>query len=450
MPERTQDLHRTIAELTSRVDALARENAELRARLARYETPKNSSNSSIPPSRDEHRAQRTASLRERSGRRPGGQAGHDGNTLRMVETPDAVSQHTPEYCHCCGEDLRGIPQELVGRRQVVDIPEVRARVTEHQVFKRTCPCGHTMHGSYPSGVEAPVGYGPRIEALAGYLHARQYVPFARMQELMNDAFGVGISEGGLHRLINRLAGKVSPIYEQIRERVQGSPVVGSDETGAKVNGKNHWFWAWQTPRLTYIAHSESRGMKAIDASFPGGFPSSTLVSDAWRAQLNTVARHHQCCLSHLQRNLKYLNELYVNNRWGNRFLKLLYESLELKRAMAPSDYIGENPRRDRLLEQFHSMLAKPPSRKQQELYTLFKRVLRDKQRIFTFLFIPEVPPDNNASERAIRNVKVKQKVSGQFKVAKAAQNFAKIRSVIDTIIKNNLSVMEGLWSIAIT
>jgi transposase len=189
-------------------------------------------------------------------------------------------------------------------------------------------------------------------------------------------------------------------------------------------------------------------MDTINTNFPLGFPNSTLVSDAWKAQINTPARYHQCCLSHLQRNIKYLNELYPDNKWGNNFLILLYESLVLERNMVPSDYFGQNIERDKIIERFNQLLIEPPDQLHKELYTFYKRISKHRQHIFTFLFIPDVPPDNNASERAIRNIKVKQKISGQFKIVKAAQNFAKIRSVIDTTIKNGLNVLDGLTVIA--
>ena len=125
------------------------------------------------------------------------------------------------------------------------------------------------------------------------------------------------------------------------------------------------------------------------------------------------------------------------------FLKLLYDSLELERNMDTQDY-DINLKRDKIIERFNKLLLEPPNKKHKKLYSFYKRMIRDKEHIFTFLFIPEVPPDNNASERAIRNVKVKQKISGQFKLVQAAQNFAKIRSIIDTTIKNNLNVLEAL------
>jgi len=430
------------------VEHLLKRVSELEQEIHRLKHPKNSGNSSIPPSKDENRPRRTSSLRKPTKRKPGGQTGRKGKTLEMVDHPDRIIEILPEYCQCCGESLIEASKIKQAARQVVDIPPVKAIFTEYRTFSKKCKCGHITHSDFPSSVNSPVSYGAHIESIIAYLHTRQYVPFARMQEMLHDIFHINISQGGIHYLLNRFADKIDPVYEIIRQRVQSSKVVGTDETGAKVNGKRNWFWTWQTPKLTFIAHSTNRGKETINTHFPSGFLHSTLIHDAWRAQLNTPAKYHQSCLSHLQRNLKYLNELYHKNKWGKSLLKLFYDSLKLKKSMTHLDYKQNNPNRSDIIKRFDNLLSKPPDKKHKELYTFYKRMLRDRDHIFTFLFIPEVPPDNNASERAIRNIKVKQKISGQFKVEKAAQNFAKIRSVIDTTIKNGMNVMQSLSIIA--
>ena len=427
---------------------LQEEILALKSGLNKYKYPKNSSNSSMPPSKDENHPKRTSSLRERTGKSLGGQKGHKGKTLEMAGDPDIIERHIPLYCSGCGCAIEHCVPEELGKRQVVDIPIIKAIVTEHQVFARTCTCGHTTKGEFPSVANAPVSYGSGIEALTGYFHARQYLPFARMQELFNDVFNIDISEGGIHCLLDRFAKKATPAYQGIRERVEVSNVVGSDETGAKVNGDRHWFWTWQTKQLTYIAHSRDRGKQTISTHFPLGFPNATLVSDAWGPQLSTPARLHQCCLSHLQRNLKYLGQLYKDNKWANGLLKLFYEAIELDRGMGLKDYYGRNLKRDMIIGRFDQLLYNPPDKGLKELYTFYKRMSRDRAHVFTFLFVPEVPPDNNGSERAIRNVKVKQKISGQFKTVMTANNFAIIRSVIDTMVKNGLGVVDGLSAIS--
>ncbi len=365
----------------------------------------------------------------------------------MTATPDDIIELRPGYCRGCGASLENVPAVMEGSRQIVDIPPVKAVWTEYRAYSGKCGCGRRTVADFPKGADAPVSYGSNTEGLVAYLHARQYLPFKRMRELLGDVFNIGISEGGLHCLLGRFADSAAPFYDIIRERVATAKVVGTDETGIKVNGDRHWFWAWQTPRYTYIAHSDNRGRAAIDTNFPGGFPDSTLVHDGWRAQTSTVAEHHQSCLPHLLRHLNYLEEKYRGAVWAVEFKRLLYDALELKRHYnGPcGKYQGD---RANIVMRLAGLLERPPDKKLKELRTFFKRMCRERQHLLTFLFIKDVPPDNNASERAIRNVKVKQKISGQFKTERTAQNFAKIRSVIDTTIKNGMNVLEALDLIA--
>ena len=433
--------------LEKKVDALEKENAFLKERLAKYENPKNSRNSSLPPSKDENRPKANQSLRKSSGKSVGGQKGREGKTLEMTATPDKIVELQPDYCSGCGLSLLEVAATKEQFRQTIDIPPIKAVFTEYQTFSKTCSCGCTTVANFPKGVNTPISYGENIEALVAYFHARQYLPFARMKETLNDAFGIPISEGGIHCLLQRFAQKTTPIYQMIKQRIQDSKVIGTDETGIKVNGNKHWFWTWQTPNLTFIAHSNNRGSETINREFPQGFPQGTLVHDGWRAQLKTVSKHHQSCLAHLQRTLNYLNQRYPKNRWTNKFIKLLHDSLILKKKL---DFKSEKQfiERASIVQRLEYLLDNPPDQKHKELYTFYKRMCKERQHIFTFLFIDDVPPDNNASERAIRNVKVKQKISGQFKVEQAAQNFAKIRSVIDTTIKNGLNVLQALAIVA--
>lgn len=262
---------------------------------------------------------------------------------------------------------------------------------------------------------------------------------------MGDVFNIDISEGGIHYLLSRFADRATPLYETIRQRVAVSTVVGADETGVKVDGNKHWFWTWQNALLTYIAHSETRGKAAVDDHFPEGFPGATLVRDGWRPQTGTVARHHQICLAHLSRDLNYLVEKYEGDKWANSCRELLFDAVELGKAGHCEKY---NAERGKIVQRLQKILEKPPDGKDRELCTFYKRMCKESRNLFTFLYLPGVPPDNNGSERAIRNVKVKQKISGQFKSGRTAQNFAKIRSVIDTTIKNGMNLVDALSLIA--
>tara|TARA_R110002126_G_C10416391_1_gene497035 strand:- start:36 stop:1379 length:1344 start_codon:yes stop_codon:yes gene_type:complete len=433
-----------ILDLIAQVNELKNEIRLLKEQLV----VKNSRNSSIPPSTEIASPKRTESLRKATGRRPGGQPGHEGNNLKMVADPDVIDKRIPDYCNRCGSDLSDIQQEFVGKRQLIDIPPIVPVVTEQRIYARTCTCGHTSQGEYSNNANAQVGYGENIESMAAYFHARQYLPMDRMKELFRDILGTSISTGGISHLLKRFAHKSTPVHGLIKEKLQSSPFVGSDETGCRVNGKLNWFWTWQSEKLTYIVHSCSRGKKTVEDNFPHGFPNTVLGSDAWAAQLGTSAKGHQLCTAHMLRELNYLIELYSRDSWAGHFSELLHRALKLRYTMQQNGDLCPEKDRSRIMGRFNELLSEPPDPEHRKTYTFFKRILRNRDSIFVFLNDRSVPPDNNSSERAIRNVKVKQKVSGQFKADDSAMDFAKIRSVIDTANKNSQNVLEALRVIA--
>ncbi len=433
---------------------LSRENTQMKARievlereLVRYTTKKDSNNSSLPPSQDENRPQRTSSLREKGGRKAGGQPGHDGKTLKMTDNPDKIVEHRSCFCPECGKDVSSLPFDFYGKRQVIDIPIIKQIVTEHRVYKCTCTCGKVVESDFPVEIDRPVKYGKSIESLIGYLSVRQYLPFKRLQEMLNDIFAVQISEGGLHCLLKRLASKGFDAYEMIRQNVLNSGVIGTDETGVKINGKKHWFWTWQNNRATYIVASDNRGTTTINENMRGISRKAVLVHDCWKAHFQTPVGNHQICTAHLERETKYLEERYKVD-WPVRFRSMLKEAHKLKKQLTPSLYYNPNQLRSDLEDQLECLLKETLNPKHKELVSFQKRLAKYRDHVFPFLYHPDVPPDNNGSERAIRNVKVKQKISGQFKILNAAENFAILRSIIDTAIKNNQNVVGALSVIA--
>jgi transposase len=429
-----------ITRLITKINVLERE-------LSRYTTKKDSNNSSMPPSKDENRPPRTSSLREKGNRKAGGQPGHEGKTLEMTDTPDEIIEHRACFCPECGKDVSDQPFELFGKRQVIDIPTIKQVVTEHRVYRCKCICGKVVESDFPIGVDSPVKYGKSIESFIGYLSVRQYLPFKRLQEMLNDIFSVQISEGGLHFLLNRLASKGVDAYEMIRKNVMLSRVIGTDETGVKINGKKHWFWTWQNERATYIAASANRGTTTIHENMSGISHEAVLVHDCWKAHFQTPVKKHQMCTAHLERETKYLEERYKVS-WPVRFRSMLKEAHKLKKQLAPPLYYYPNQLRSDLENELECLLKEPLDPKHKEMVSFQKRIAKYRDHVFTFLYHPDVPPDNNGSERAIRNVKVKQKISGQFKILSAAENFAILRSIIDTAIKNNQNVVEALSVVA--
>ena len=420
------------AMLFAHIGYLESEIAHLKERLAKYENPKNSKNSSKPPSSDFPKQQKTQSLREPSDKKPGGQIGHEGTTLKMVSTPDIIEDHAPFYCTCCGEDLSSEPGLFSGRRQVIDIPPIAPIVTEHQLFDKLCKCGYLNKASYPMGVTAPVSYGGNVQALIAYMSTRQFVPIKRTSEIFTDVFGIPISTGGVDYILNKVKSKAAATYESIRQSVLKKKVIGADETGVNINGKNHWAWTFQNEKATFIAIHPNRGYAAIEQIMPEGFQNNILVTDCWASYFKTNALSHQLCTAHLLRELKYLKDRYTNSTWAERMSLLIVNALALRKT----DYITKASV-DEILRSFKDLINEPISSALKEVIPFHKRMIKYADFVFNFLQYDDVPPDNNGSERAIRNFKTKLKISGLFRSDEGAERFAVIRSIIDTAIKNN-------------
>jgi transposase len=433
-----------ISQQNKRIEEQDKRITELERLLHKAMLFKDSSNSSKPPSTDISTPKRNQSLREKSGKKSGGQIGHKGTTLEMSANPDEIIKLVPEYCNNCGSSLSNAVEEFQSKRQVVDIPPVHPIITEYQKYRKCCPhCGNHQETDFPAGVTNHIQYGSNVEAAIAYFSVYQIVPYHRLKECLKHYFNLDISEGSIYNILFRIASKAIPVYNHIKEKVLESNHIGSDETSVKVGGDKWWIWVWQTSKYTYISSSKSRGSKTIEAEFPNGLPNTILSSDRWAAQIKTPALEHQFCIAHLLRDLKYLEQL-EKNEWSIKMKQVLKDALELK--LKRSHYSKSDEEVIQIEQRFDILLQENiPKETQPKSLTLQKKFIKHRNSIFVFLYNADTPPDNNGSERAIRNVKVKQKVSGQFKTGQ--QIFCILRSVIDTCIKQSIDVLDALTEI---
>ena len=278
---------------------------------------KNSHNSSLPPSSDLFT--KNKSLRPVSTLSNGGQVGHKGLTLEMSKTPDKIIELKSDFCSVCGESLVSELFFLKAKRQVIEIPPIMPiyavrRPEEYRQYICQCPtCQHQQLANFPLGVNAPIQYGSSVETLVGYFSVYQYIPFKRLQGLFSQLFSLPLSQGSIGNILERSAQKCDGVYQEIKAQILQSSVVGSDETGAKVNGIKWWIWAWQNLQNTFLVASDNRGSKTVNSVFENGLPNSVIISDRWAAQRNaarlkTHSKNSQICLAHLLRDLIYLIE----------------------------------------------------------------------------------------------------------------------------------------------
>src|SRR3954465_13327537 len=280
--------------------------AEQDARIAELERQlaASSRNSSKPPSTDGPDKPAPKSLRGRSGRKPGGQPGREGRTLRRVERPDEVVVHEPGSCSACGADLPTAdrPAGMI-RRQGFDIPRIAVRVVEHRLLSRRCACGAVTAAAGPVAVAAPVQYGPHAAAIAVYLCLGQHLPVGRTAGLLAEVFGAPMSVGTVAAWTSRAAAGLEPFTAAARAALTSAELVHLDETGLRVAGRLHWLHVASSSRFTSLFCHRRRGKEVIGAA--GVLPHFTgiAVHDAFAPYARYGSATHALCNAHLLREL---------------------------------------------------------------------------------------------------------------------------------------------------
>jgi transposase len=442
-----------LAALESLVESLRAENAELRRRLGM-----DSRNSSKPPSTDSPFSKPAPkSLRRGSGRKPGGQPGHPGSTLRQVDDPDEVITYDPVQCGGCGESLAGKPILGLTRRQCFDIPEVAVRVTEHRLVERECPCGLSTRGEAPATVAQPVQYGPRICAIIVYLYVGQFLSKKRTAQALAELFGTPVSEGTVAAVTQRAADGLTGFCDLVRDRIAAAPVAHFDETGLRVQGKLRWVHSASTGNYSLITVHDKRGTDAMDAA--GVLPAFTgvAVHDAWAPYDTYTAATHALCNAHVLRELQAVRDAGPAGDWcwADQVSDALLDMKKLTDTATSTATIIDQAALAEAITRYRSATqigatntAARSSTVEKKHHALAKRLIQREADYLRFTSNPAVAFDNNAAEREIRMIKVRQKVSGCLRTITGAQHFATIRSYLATAHKHDITFFQALTTLA--
>ena len=445
----------TITQFRAEVKRLQGRVAELERQLR-----SNSRNSSKPPSSDSAFVKPAPkSLRGRSGLKPGGQPGHPGQTLTQVEVPDEIVEHEPACCSGCAGLLTAAPVAGFEARQVFDIPPVHVFVTEHRLISRRCPCGTVTTAPAPAGVAAPVQYGPRITASCVYLYSGQFLSQSRTARALTDLFGVPLSEGTVAAMTGRAGDNLGGFLDEVRQQIAAAPVAGFDETGLRVEGKLSWVHAARTDRFTLYSCHAKRGRVGMDAAgvLPGF--AGIMVRDAWAPYdgYDTAAGSQLCC-AHVLRELQAVIDATAVGEWcwaeqaaaAIRALQRLTTE-----AIAAGKTHVDDVERARQVGYYRSAIrlgfentmrrATPVEKKH---HALARRLQHREGDYLRFVTDFRIPPDNNGSERDIRMVKLRQKISGTIRSKAGADAFLAIRSYLSTAAKHGRGAFDVLTQLA--
>ena len=439
-------LSRNIEALNHQLRKKNEENAKLRERLSKYEHPdKNSGNSSTPPSKESMKdeiVRRTKTLRKPSGKKPGGQNGHEGRKLSLSVAPDEVIDDSPNYCTNCGESLADAERVLDYVTQVVSIPELKPVIKEIRHYAMICKkCGERVRTA-PRRRSNDVVYDASVKSLVVYLSVVQFLPYGRIASFLRDVLGLSPSEGSLVNWVNEAKRNAQPVVDKIKEYILTSNVVGFDESGCYCNKRLDWAWIAQTVYYTLLFRANGRGSKVLEDKFGDSLERMTAVTDRHSAYFAIHFLNHQVCLAHLLRELQYLSELNPKQNWAEQIAELFREAIH-KRNANPVDIIDKVPwieRLDGFLKQNVSELGK-------KFETLKKGLTKCRDYIFNFLEDPMIPADNNASERGIRKLKIKLKNSCTFRSDFGADAFLELHSVVETAKKHNRTPFNAIQAL---
>jgi transposase len=407
-------------ELEERLDDLDVENRRLKERVADLEERlrQTSRNSSLPPSADPPSAP-PRPRKAASGRRPGGQSGHEGRhrPLLPLERVDELYEHWPKRCRACAhvfaEDER---IEVAGpqRHQLVELPPIAVSVSEHRLHRLRCPqCACETRAQLPPAV-ARSAFGPRLEAAVATLAVRNRVSRRDATELVRELFGAELSLGSVDTIVRRAGEALEEPYAHLRGRLREAPAVNIDETGWRTAGERRTLWGALTPRSAVFrvaADRHEREAKALLGEDFGGIA----CSDRWWAYDHLDPKQRQACWSHLIRDFTAHSEgLAAQKEFGEAGLSIAGRLFE-----AWQDFKRDDDRA-RLLERIAPLQGElralleqgaRKSAKTKRHRRFAKNLLRLWPALWTFTEVDGVEPTNNHAERGLRGAVIYRKLS---------------------------------------
>jgi transposase len=415
---------------------------------------KDSHNSHIPPSKSIHKVIKNS--REQTGRKQGGQKGHKGTTLSMVCDPDQIEIYPVTTCRCCGKNLQKIEVDSYEKRQVFDLPEIKMKITEHQVEIKTCACGFVNKAEFPKTINGSVQYGVNVQALCVNLSNYQFLSYDRISEFMEDLTGYRINESTITRQNKILYNQLESFETQIKTLIQKSPISHHDESGIYCEGERIWLHSSSTKNMTHYGVDAVRGKDATDRI--GILPNKTgkIMHDNWATYFQYINCEHALCNAHHLRELTWFEE-EENAIWANQIKRLLLDS---KKQVEQAQEQGRlSTKQIKNIEtQYQTIVQsaiegitipvtttkKRGKIKKPKQLNFLERFVKHKKSVLAYIYDFNIPFDNNLAERDIRMIKVKQKINGTFRSLEGAKHFVRIRSYISTVKKNNRNVFEEI------
>jgi transposase len=415
--------------------------------LAQKWFTKDSKNSNIPPSADPNREKTS---RAKGKRKPGGQPGHPGTTLKPVDNPDKT---VPLMI-----DRRSLPPgewERAGweKRQVIEM-ETRRVVIEYQAEIVENEREERITAPFPEGVVQSAQYGQSVKTHAVYMSVHQMVPCERVSEHFANQINIPLSAGSVCNFKEAAYHALDWFEGWVTEKLRGEAVLNCDETGINIGGKRVWLHNVSSEGHTLYFPHEKRGKEAMDAMGALEKADGILVHDYWKAYYGYTGNEHALCNAHLIRELKLAGE--EGQKWAQPVIEYLYG---LNEAVEKAGGKLGNKRQEEARQEYRRLLRKgnkecprgedkPPGRRgraaKPKSRNLLERLMEREEEVLRFMTKKEVPFTNNRAERDLRMMKVRQKISGCFRGWEGAKIYCRIRSYISTCLKQRMTASKAV------
>ena len=408
-------------------------------KLRNKKPKKTSKNSSLPPAKG-FKTEVKGDETEIQGKRAAS-IGREGGGRELSETPDQTIKASVKSCQNCGTEIGESSQQLLQRYDKIDIPPIQPIVTRVEQYGCCCPgCGQQQIASVPVGMEPGSPFGNRIAALVTTLRYSHAISYGRMKQLLGEVFGLEISEGGIANLLARVKGKLETEVDGILAVLRRARLVCSDETSARVNGKNQWEWVFQNENVCFHIIRPSRGGDVIEAVM-GNHRPQIWVSDLFSAQKTHPAESWQVCLAHQLRDCQYGIDA-GDKIFCQRMKTIVLRSFVLQKRWSGLSDSTRYQYRCRLYRDLKAVLALNPT--QEDGIRLQKRYRALQDNLFLFLDDATIPATNNTSEQALRWSVIFRKVTNGFRSDWGRDLFAVVRSIVNTGKRQGLSAFEAI------
>lgn len=406
-----------------------------------------SKNSSKPPSADPNRRKE---FKKAGHRKPGGQHGHIGTTLKQVADPDVIKPIPVDRNTLPQGNYREVGYEI---RQVIDL-DISTVVTEWQAQILEDDNGKRYVAPFPDGVTRPVQYGIGVKVNAVYMSQYQLIPYNRIEDHFLDQMQIPVSAGSINNFNKDAFERLESFESWVKEQLSLSALIHADETGININGKRNWLHSASNDRFSYFYPHATRGCEALDEM--GVLPGyeGIICHDHWKPYFKYGGLHALCNAHHLRELERALEQ--DKQKWAEQMIHLLKEINKATHEAGGRLEVKESEHyRKRYRELLNSAEQEcpPPDETgekkkgktaRSKARNLLERLRDFENDVLRFMVDEDVPFSNNQAENDLRMTKVQQKISGCFRAMEGAKTFCRIRSYLLTCRKQGVTASKAL------